>query len=80
MSEPSADRIRSGHVEATYCYAHHMGSGERVPATAWATWRAGRVELCGDAYPTLTPVQLEAKAVAILRNRRVPSSSIGETK
>lgn len=62
--------IRSGHVEAAYSYAHHMGSGERVPAMAWATFKQGRVELCGDDYPTLTASQLEQKAVAILRNRR----------
>lgn len=65
-----SEMIRSGHSEVTYRYAHHMGSGERVPAMAWATYKQGRVELCGDTYPTLTPVQLEAKAVAILRNRR----------
>ena len=64
------NRIRSGHIEATYRHAHHMGSGERVPSMAWATWRAGRVELCGDDYPTLDRAQLEAKAVAILRNRK----------
>jgi hypothetical protein len=62
--------IRSGHAEATYRYAHHMGSGERVPAMAWATWRAGRVELSGDEYPHLTPSQLEQKAVAMMRARR----------
>jgi hypothetical protein len=69
-SSSADNRIRSGHVEAAYRYTHHMGSGERVPAMAWATWRAGRVELCGDDYPTLDAAQLEAKAVAILRSRR----------
>lgn len=61
--------IRSGHIEATYRYAHHMGSGERVPAMAWATYKQGRVELCGDDYPTLTPAELEQRAVAIMRQR-----------
>lgn len=61
--------IRSGHTKATYLYAHHMGSGERVPAMAWATCKQGRVELSGDAYPALEPRELEAKAVAIMRNR-----------
>lgn len=65
----SADKITSGHTEATYRYAHHMGSGERVPATAWATWRQGRVELNGDDYPNLAPAQLEQKAVAMVRAR-----------
>jgi hypothetical protein len=46
-----------------------MGSGERIPAMAWAAYRSGRVELCGDSYPSLTPAELEQKAVAIMRNR-----------
>jgi hypothetical protein len=66
----SASQIQSGHVDATYRYAHHMGSGERVPAMAWATWRSGRVELCGDDFPRLTSAELEQKAVAIMRERR----------
>jgi hypothetical protein len=64
--------LRSGHIEVSYRYAHHMGSGERVPAFAWATWRAGRVELCGDDYPNLTAAELEQKAVAIMRQRARP--------
>lgn len=70
--EASKAQLRSGHEAATYRYAHHMGSGERIPAMAWAAWREGRVELSGDAYPHLTPVELEQKAVAILRNRCAP--------
>lgn len=69
-AQRAGNLIRSGHSEATYRYAHHMGSGERVPAFAWAKWKAGRVELCGDDYPSLAPEELEQKAVAILRNRK----------
>lgn len=64
------NRIRSGHSEATYRSAHHMGSGEQLPAEAWASWHSGRVELSGAEYPGLTAAQLEEKAIAILRNRR----------
>jgi hypothetical protein len=49
-----------------------MGSGERVPAMAWAAWRDGRVELDGDYYPNLTPAELEQKAVAMMRQRMRP--------
>jgi hypothetical protein len=61
--------ISSGHSEATYTYAHHMGSGTRVPALAWARVGQHRVELSGDAYPGLSPEALEQKAIAIAREQ-----------
>lgn len=66
MHVAGKEKIRSGHSEATYRYAHHMGSGERVPAIGWAAQGARRIEISGDEYPNLDAVQLEAKARAIL--------------
>jgi hypothetical protein len=64
-------RIKSGHSEACYRYAHHMGSGEQLPAEGWAHEHGcdNRVEVSGAEFPQLTAAQLEEKAVAILRNR-----------
>lgn len=59
----------SGFSPATYVYAHHMGSGARVPAFAWARVGQNYVELSGDEYPRLSPEALEQKALAIAREQ-----------
>jgi len=68
-------QIYSRYTQSTYRYAHHMGSGERIPAFAEA-WvvnsrgeRSADISLCGDDFPNLEGHELTAKAVAILRRQ-----------
>lgn len=67
MHVAGREKVTSGHREAYYRYAHHMGSGESIPAIGWAERGARRVELSDLEYPGMTAAQLEAKAVAMLR-------------
>lgn len=63
--------ITTAYDPATYRSAHHMGSGEYLPAVARATERktGATVEISGAEYPGLDRHAMIEKAVAILRNR-----------
>ena len=62
MHVAGRQKIKSGHTDATYRYAHHMGSGEQIPAIGWALRGDRRVEISSLDYPGLDGPALEAKA------------------
>lgn len=63
--------IGTAYEPATYRYAHHLGSGEHLPAVAraWDRKTGASVEVSGSQYPDLDQPALIEKAVAILRRR-----------
>lgn len=60
------EKIISGHTEAGYRYAHHMGSGEAIPASAYARTSETIVSVSGYDHPGMSGAELEAKALAFL--------------
>jgi hypothetical protein len=61
--------IRTSYSPATYQYAHHMGSGEHIPAMAAAWFDGLQHEAVIVTDASLEPRQMVERAVAILRQR-----------